>query len=188
VFGLRSNDNHAYSVGLDFVPRDAVSLAVSYSFEKYTALQASRQANPGAQFNDPTRDWTTSGNDKAQTFTAALDLLKAWPKTDIRVGYDYSHAESLYVYGLGTNTTLPPVVQLPAVVNQLQRGTLDARYHLTTHVAIGLRYSYDKYSVNDFASGAQTLTSLTLPSFLTMGYLDRPYTANTFWGRLTYFW
>ena len=188
VFGLRSNDNRAYSVGIDFIPRDAVSLGASYQFEKYTALQASRQANPGAQFDDPTRDWTTDSSDKARTFTAALDLLKAWPKTDVRLAYDYSHAESLYVYGLAPNTTLAPVVQLPAVVNQLQRGTLDARYFLTTHLAAGLVYWFDKYTVNDFALGAATLTSIAQPSFLMIGYIDRPYTANSVWGRLTYFW
>jgi hypothetical protein len=140
------------------------------------------------QFNDPTRDWTTNGNDKAQTFTASLDLLKVWPKTDVRMGYDYSHAESLYVYGLTANTALPAVVQLPAVVNELQRGTVDVRYHLTTHLAAGVVYWYDKYAVNDFAQGAQTLTSIAQPSFLMIGYLDRPYTANTFSGRLTYSW
>jgi MtrB/PioB family decaheme-associated outer membrane protein len=188
VFGLRSNDNHSYSAGLDFVPREAVSFGMNYTYEKYTALQNSREANPGAQFNDPTRDWTTTGNDTAQTFTASLDLLKLWPRTDVRVGYDYSHAESLYVYGLGPNTTLPPVVQLPAVVNQLQRGMLNVRYRVTTHLAAGFVYSYNKYSVNDFASGAQTLTSLTQPSFLMLGYIDRPYTANTASIRFTYFW
>ena len=67
VFGLRSNDNHAYSLGFDFVPRDAVSLGVSYDYETYASLQASRQANPGVQFDDPTRDWTTDGGDKART-------------------------------------------------------------------------------------------------------------------------
>jgi MtrB/PioB family decaheme-associated outer membrane protein len=187
-FGLRSNDNRAYSVGIDYVPRQAVSMGLNYTFEKYTSLQASRQANPGAQFDDPTRDWTTDGNDTAKTFTAAMDLLKAWPKTDIRLAYDYSHAESLYVYGLAPNTTLPPVVQLPAVVNQLQRGTLDVRYHLTSHWAAGLVYWYDKYNVNDFAQGAQTLTSITQPSYLMIGYLDRPYTANTVSGRFTFYW
>ena len=189
VFGLRSNDNRAYSVGFDYVPKQAVSFGLNYQFEKYTTLQASRQANPPPDptFNDPRRDWTTDGSDRAKTFTAALDLLKAWPKTDIRVAYDYSHAESLYVYGLAQNTPFT-VVQLPAVVNQLQRGTLDVRYHLTSRFTAGLVYWYDKYSVNDFALGAQTLTTLAQPSFLMIGYLDRPYTANTISGRFTYYW
>src|SRR5207244_3974626 len=85
VFGLRSNDNRSYSFGVDIVPRTAVSLGASYTVEKYTATQASRQANPGVQFNDPTRDWTTDGRDEARTFTAGLDLVKLWPKTDVRI-------------------------------------------------------------------------------------------------------
>ena len=49
-------------------------------------------------------------------------------------------------------------------------------------------YWYDSYRVNDFALGAETLTSLAQPSFLMIGYLSRPYTANTIMGRLTVFW
>src|SRR5262245_33422748 len=45
-FGLRNNDNHVYSVGFDYVPADKVSMGLTYGFEKYTALQASRTANP----------------------------------------------------------------------------------------------------------------------------------------------
>ena len=188
VFGLRSNDNRAYSAGIDYVPTKAVSMGLAYEWERYTSLQNSRQANPGVQFNDPTRDWTTNGDDKASTFTASIDLLKLLRKTDIRMAYNFSHAESLYVYGLAPNTTLAPVVQLPAVVNELQRGTVDVRYHFTSHFGAGLVYWYDKYSVNDFALGTQTLTSITQPSFLMIGYLDRPYTASTFSGQFTYYW
>src|SRR5713101_7766885 len=129
VFGLRSNDNRAYSIGVDYVPTKAVSLGANYEWERYASLQASRQANPGPQFNDPTRDWTTHGDDKASTFTASMDLLKLVHKTDLRVAYDLSHAESLYIYGLAAVTTLAAPVQLPAVVNELQRATVDVRYH-----------------------------------------------------------
>ncbi len=188
VFGLRSNDNRAYQLGVDYVPRSSISLGASYEWERYTSLQASRQANPGAQFNDPTRDWTTSGDDKSSTFSASMDLLKLLRKTDIRLAYDLSHAESLYVYGLAPVTTLATPIQLPAVVNELQRATVDVRYHFTQHFAAGLVYWFDKYGVNDFAAGAQTLTTIAQPSFLMIGYLDRPYTANTFSGRFTYYW
>ncbi|MGB7218740.1 MAG: MtrB/PioB family outer membrane beta-barrel protein [Vicinamibacterales bacterium] len=187
-FGLRSNGNHAYSIGVDFVPRDEVSMGVTFGREWYTALQASRQANPGAQFNDPTRDWTTNSTDTAQTLSASLDLLKAWPKTDVRMAYDYSRAESQYVYGLAPNSTLTPVVQLPVVSNELQRGTLDVRYHVTPRLALGLVYWYDRYIVNDFAQDPQRFTTLAQPSLLMMGYFSRPYTANTVSARLTYYW
>jgi len=188
VFGLRSNDSRSYEIGADYVPRESISVGASYTWEKYTTLQASRQANPGPQFNDPTRDWTTDGADRSRTFVGSMDLLKLAPKTDIRLSYTYNHAESLYVYGLAPNTTLPPVQQLPPVVNELQRATGEIRYRLNAHFGAGVVYWYDKYTVNDFARGTQTLTSIAQPSFLTIGYLARPYTANTISGRLTYYW
>jgi len=187
-FGLRSNDNRAYSIGFDYVPRPSISLGASYQFERYKSLQASRQANPGPQFDDPTRDWTTNGDDTASTINASMDLLKLLRKTDVRLSYDFSHAKSQYIYGLAPNSTLAPPVQLPSVVNELQRGTVEMRYHLSHHFGVGLWYWFDKYTVNDFAMGAETLTTIAQPSFLMIGYVFRPYTANTFSGRFTYYW
>jgi len=186
TFGLRDNKNRGYSVGVDFVPRDAISLGLEYMFEKYTALQVSRQANPGPQFDDPTRNWSTDSADKAHTLTASMDLLKIIRKTDVRVSYNFSRADSTYVYGVAPNSTLPVPVQLPPLYNKLQRATADVRYYLTTHLAVGGAYLFDKYDVNDFAFNPETLSSIAQPSFLMLGYLYRPYTANTVWARLTY--
>jgi MtrB/PioB family decaheme-associated outer membrane protein len=188
TFGLRSNNSRSWEIGADYVPREAISLGASYTWEKYTSLQASRQARPGPQFDDPTRDWTTDGADRARTFVGSMDLIKLAPKTDVRLSYTFSHAESVYVYGLAPNTTLPPVQQLPPVVNELQRATADLRYRFNQRFGAGLVFWYDKYTVNDFAMGTQTLTSVAQPSFFTIGYLFRPYTANTISGRLTYYW
>ncbi|PYR40633.1 MAG: hypothetical protein DMF93_10515 [Acidobacteria bacterium] len=204
--GLRNNDNHVYSVGFDLVPGDAVSVGMNYGWEKYTALQASRTANPlpanteqflsdpTQQFNDPTRDWTDDSADTVKTFNASLDLLKLVPKTEVRVGYDYSRAQSTYVYALAAGSPVATPIfpaQLPAVVNELQRGTCDVKYFLTRHLAAGIAYWFDKYAVNDFALGPQpslALPATAAPALIQIGYAYRPYTANTVWGRITYFW
>jgi MtrB/PioB family decaheme-associated outer membrane protein len=188
VFGLQSNDNHSYSVGMDYVPSDAVSFGMSYEDETFSTGQRSRQANPGVQFADPTRDWTTDAADKAQTANASLDLVGLWPKVDVRFAYSYSRARSTYVYGLTADTTLPPVVQLPPVVNQLQRATTDVSWHVWPQVTAVFSYWFDKYSVNDFAFGSQTLTTLAEPSFMGLGYIFAPYTAHTFGAHLSYAW
>ena len=186
VFGLRSNNNSGASVGFDFVPGDAVSAGASYQYEKYTALQRSRQANPGPQFDDPTRDWTTDSADRVHTLTASADLLKLWPKTDLRVAYDFSRARSVYIYGLAPNTTLAAVSQLPPVMNTRSHVSADARYSLSRHVTAGLVYWYEKYSVDDYAFSPATLTGVAQPAFLTLRYLYRPYNAHTIWLRASY--
>jgi hypothetical protein len=201
--GLRNNDNRVYSAGFDIVPNDDVSFGLTYGWEKYTALQASRTANPlpantvanlndpTQQFNDPRRDWTDDSADKVRTFNTSLDLLKLVPKTEFRLGYDYSRATSTYVYGLAANTTLAAPVQLPAVVNQLRRGTFDVKHFVTKHFAAGIVYWYDDYKVNDFALGPQpslAVPATAAPALMQIGYSYRPYTANTVSGRITYLW
>jgi MtrB/PioB family decaheme-associated outer membrane protein len=202
-FGLRNNDNHVYSVGFDVVPSDQISMGLSYGFEKYTALQASRTANPlpantvaflndpTQQFNDPRRDWTDDSADRVHTIDASIDLLKLIRKTDIKVAYDYSRAESTYRYGLAADSVIAAPLQLAPVMNELQRGTVDGRYFVTRHLALGLVYWFDKYKVDDFAlspvsSLAQPATAT--PALMMLGYFYRPYTANTVMGRLTYLW
>jgi MtrB/PioB family decaheme-associated outer membrane protein len=187
-FGLLDYDTNGVSVGFDYVPDDAVSLGASYQYERYTSLQKSRQANPGPQFDDPTRDWTTTGADRAHTLTASADLLHPWPNTDVRFAYDFVHAESSYVYGLTPDTTLPPVSQLPLVWNTRNRISADARYMLTAHFGIGLVYWFEKFSVDDFAFNSATLNTVSQPSFVSLQYTLGPYTANTIWARATYRW
>jgi MtrB/PioB family decaheme-associated outer membrane protein len=188
AFGVLNGEARSYAIGVDFVPRDSVALGLSYVYERYATLQRSRQANPGPEFDDPRRDWTTDATERADTVTAALDLIKFWPRTDVRFTYDYSQGDSLYIYGLTPDTTLAPVTQLPSVNNRFHRTTVDVRYYLARHTALGFMYWYDQYRVSDFAQEPQTLSSIAQPSFLMIGYTVRPYTANTFVGRLTYIW
>jgi MtrB/PioB family decaheme-associated outer membrane protein len=187
-FGLLDYDTNGISVGFDYVPDAAVSVGASYQYERYTSLQKSRQANPGPQFDDPTRDWTTTGADRAHTFTASADLLKVWQNTDLRFAYDLAHAESAYVYGLATNTTLPPVSQLPPVWNTRNRLTADATYMVTPHLGVGAVYWFEKFTVDDFAYNPATLNVVAQPSFISLQYQWFRYTANTFWAKLTYRW
>ncbi len=187
-FGLRDNKNRLYSAGFDFVPADNVTFSLEYGFEKFTALQRSRTANPGPQFDDPRRDWTDDSADKTHSFNGSLDLVRVFPNTDVRIGYDYSKSRATYVYGLAADTTLPAPEQLPPVKNELQRATVDAQYFLTKRVAVGFVYWFDKYSVQDFALNNPVLVARAVPGVMFLGYMYRPYTANTGWLKLSYLW
>ena len=192
-FGLRDNDNNVYSVGMNYVPSDKVNFGIEYGWEKYTALQASRTSNPlpDPTFLDPRRDWTDDSTDKVNTFNVSLDLLKVFPKTEFRIAYDMSDARSTYVYGLAANTTVAAPTQLPAVTNALRRATVDGKYFLTPHFAVGGVYWYDDYQTSDFALGPQpglALPATASPGIVMIGYRYLPYTANTIAARITYLW
>jgi hypothetical protein len=201
-FGLRDSDNNNWSAGIDLAPADTVSFGVNYGSEKFTALQYSRTANPppSPTFDDATRDWWIDSDDTVKTVSANLDLIKAFPKTDIRFGYDLSDGKATYVYGLPSNQTVftaaAPLRQLAPVKNRLTGGRADVQYFVRPNVALGVAYWYEEYKVDDFALNDVVINQLNpanaatgnFASTIYSGYLYRPYTAHTAWLRMTYLW
>jgi MtrB/PioB family decaheme-associated outer membrane protein len=199
LFGLRDNTHRVYTAGVDLTPTARVVLGTSYSYERYNALSRSRQANPGVQFDDPSRNWATDATDRAHSWMVNAEVGRI-AKVDLRFNYDFSRARALYEYITGpvadrtvpeeavVPTTLPPPVALPPTLSELQRGTVDVTYALRSHLLLGLSYWHERYRVNDFTLDADANPDLARGQALLMGYLYRPYTAHTVWGRLIYRW
>lgn len=199
LFGMRDNKHKVYSAGFDAAPGERVLLSAIYTFEDYKALSRSRTANPGVQFTDETRNWATKGNDRVHTVTASAEIQKIAEKLDLRFSVDVSRAEADYSYVTGAvagyllpgeSTTLvsslPAPAPLPTNLSELGRGTADVVYSLTKNVGIGVTYWYEQYRVKDFTLDEQATPTLNLANSLLLGYLYRPYTANTVWGRIVY--
>jgi opacity protein-like surface antigen len=187
-------------VGLDVAPSVTFTFAPSYSFERYNALSRSRQANPGVQFDDASRNWATDATDRVHSFLLSAGLTQLADKVDVLVSYDYNKATATYNYITGAvpnrtlpdelvvDTTLPPPTQLPPTLSQLNRATADITYAVTGRVSLGFSYWYEDYKVKDFTLDADANLDLVRGQILLIGYLYKPYTANTFWGRLIYRW
>jgi opacity protein-like surface antigen len=200
LFGLRDNSHRVYGAGVDVTPTERVVLGTSYTYERYDALSRSRQANPGVQFTDPSRNWATDATDRAHSWVMNAEIGRIAGKVDLRFGYDFSRARARYEYITGPvtdrtlpeeaviSTTLPAPKALPPTLSELQRGTVDATYALRSHLSLGLSYWYEQYRVNDFTLDVDANPDLARGQALLMGYLYRPYTANTLWGRLIYRW
>jgi MtrB/PioB family decaheme-associated outer membrane protein len=186
-FGMLKGDFHAYTIGLDVTPREGMSGSLTYGFEETTTQQKSRQANPGVQFDDPTRDWWTDMDQDVHTVGLHLDFL-ANMRTGLSVGYDYVGSRSEYLYTLAPVTTLATPEQLRPVWNIFQIGTFDIRYTLRRQLVLGLGYRYEHYHVEDFAFGAPTLDTPLIPAYLNLMNQWRPYNTHSGYLRLMYSW
>ena len=187
-FGLQHATTRFYSVGADVTPDDTISAGLTWGFDRYTSLQRSRQANPGEQFEDPTRDWSTDAAERVHYVSGSLELVRVIPRADLQLGYDFNRSRSRYLYLLPSNTTLVTPQQLPPVVNTLHHARVDLRYYVARQLAAGVGYWFDRYDVEDYAFDPGTLTRIDMPGALLLGYVWRPFTSNTVWTRLTYFW
>ncbi|HEY3382013.1 MAG TPA: MtrB/PioB family outer membrane beta-barrel protein [Vicinamibacterales bacterium] len=206
TFGLLNNKNTSYGVGVNFAPSAKVNLGADYARETFNSVQQSRNANPApdASWTDPNRNWTLTNDEKVNTFSLYLNLVKALAKTDIRVGYDYSDSDQGFLHGgprIAALSTLGTFIALPNVTNKWNHLTFDLKYLLSPKVGIGFSYWYEKFAVADFATintaGPATLPVASLGSqtdtlrnnwlgSITTGYGNRPYTGQTGFVRVFY--
>ena len=187
-FGLTDTTFQVYTAGLDVTPREGMTFGVNTGYERYTSLQNSRQANPGAQFDDPTRNWATDGAERVTSAGANAQFAEIFPRTSLRAAYDYNRSRARYLYLLTPNTTLPAVTQLPGLKNDWTQASADLAYAIKRNLSLGLRYEYDRLRLDDFALGAATIDRLVFPSTLLLGYYYQPYTAHVVTLKMTYLW
>ena len=200
LFGLRDNMHQVLSFGLDATPSELVTFGASYSFEHYNALNRSRQAAPGVEFTDPARNWSAEGTDHVHSVILTTGINKIADKIDLQLSYDFNRARAVYEYIAGAvanrtlpeetliTTTLPTPRALPTVKSDLGRGSADLIYALTSHIGVGVSWWYEQYRVTDFTLDSEANPELARGQAVLLGYLYRPYTANTVWGRMVYRW
>lgn len=187
VFGLQDNDLRAVTFGVDVAPRESLGIGAAYSFENYSTLQRSRQANPGVQFDDPTRDWQTDMDEDVHTWSLSLNS-QVTNRTAVDVLYDFVHGSAQYLYVLPPNSSLPPPQQLPELRNRYHRATADLRHALSSHLALAFGYRLEKYSVDEFGRSPEILNTPLIPAFVNTLYQWRPYDVHTGSVRLIYRW
>jgi MtrB/PioB family decaheme-associated outer membrane protein len=200
LFGLRDNTHKVFGAGADYLPNERISVGLTYSYEEYNALQRSRQANPGVQFTDPSRNWAADSSDRTHSLVFNADIARIVGKVDLGLSYDFSRARARYDYLTGpvadrtvpeeaqVPTSLPTPTELPPTLSEFNRGTVDLSYALSGRLSVGVSYWYDRYRVRDFTLDIDANPDLARGQALLLGYLYRPYTANTGWVRLLYRW
>lgn len=201
-FGLLSQDVNAWAVGADYAANDMVHFGLTYGWDKYDALQKSRNANPPPDptWTDPSRNWFLNNNEKVNTVMAYVDLLGlAQSKADLRVGYEMNDSDNAYDYygpRIDSLTAAGQFIPLPAIVNDWRRFTADFKYYVSPAVGVGVGYWYEDFNVTDW----NTLDSSGPVGFfpqdgqpridwlggLMTGYGNRPYNGGRFFVRMLY--
>jgi MtrB/PioB family decaheme-associated outer membrane protein len=180
-YGLLSSKGYNTSVAADYHVANGLGAGVTYNYENYEGLQRSHEGDSSdAQFNDPLRDWTADSTERVHYFSIYATPPRLGPKTEIRFSYDFSHAEGNYLYAIPTGSPIATPNQLPNVFNKLQQLHIDARHRLSEKIAATFSYLYEPFSVYDFAFDPSVVNGIAQPSSLVMGYVYRPYTANSF--------
>lgn len=150
------------------------------------------------EFDDPRRNWATDSRDRVHSFLLNFSAREIGEVFNIFLSYDFNRARSTYDYALSNEVprtppeeiVFPPTLlqptQLPVTLSQFNRLTSDFIYDVNDRVSVGFSYWLEDYDVEDFTLDAEANQNLVRGNVLLMGYLYRPYTANTFWGRVIF--
>lgn len=189
TIGLRDNNHKVYSAGITGTPMEPIAVGLSYSYEDYKSTQMNNTASATAT-TDLSKYFSTAGDDKVHSVIATADWARIADRVDLHLTYDFNQTRATYVFGTGNPvaTTLATPVQLPTIKSDLTRGTVDAMYHVTSRVSVGLSYWYDKYAVTDYTLDSQAQDARVPGNYMLLGYAYEPYTAQTLWGRVQFKW
>jgi hypothetical protein len=188
-YGLQDSSGGTVSLAADFHRPNGFTAGGSYNYERYAGLQRSHEGDSSAaQFNDPLRDWTADSTETVHYFSIYANPPRIGPNTEIRFSYDFSHAEGNYLYTIPAGSPITTPNQLPNVFNKLQQLHIDARYRLSSRLAASFSYLYEPLRIYDFAFDPSVVNGIAQPSSLVMGYVYRPYTANSVVIGLLYHW
>jgi MtrB/PioB family decaheme-associated outer membrane protein len=181
VFGLQKSNGSTFSLAADYHVPNGMGAGATYNFERYTGLQQSHEGDSStAQFNDPLRNWTSDATETVHYFSLYATPPRIGRNTEVRFSYDFSDARANNVYAIPAGSPITPPNQLPEVFNKLQQLHIDARYRLTKKLAGTFSYLYEPLSIFDYAFDPSVVNGIAQPSSLVLGYVYRPYTANSF--------
>jgi MtrB/PioB family decaheme-associated outer membrane protein len=182
VFGLQHSNGDTFSVAADYHLPNGLGAGGTYNFERYTGLQQSHEGNgpPDPQFNDPLRNWTSDATETVHYFSIYATPPRIGRNTEVRFSYDFSDARANNVYAIPAGSPITPPNQLPEVFNKLQQLHVDARYRITRNLAGTFSYLYEPLNIYDYAFDPSVVNGIVQPSSLVLGYVYRPYTANSF--------
>ena len=134
---------------------------------------------PDPQFNDPLRNWTSDATETVHYFSIYASPPRIGRNTEVRFSYDFSNADASNLYTIPAGSPIPTPNQLPNVFNKLQQLHIDARHRLTSKLAATFSYLYEPLKIYDYAFDPSVVNGIVQPSSLVMGYVYRPYTANS---------
>lgn len=214
-FGLLGSSNTAFGVNVNLYPADGVTVGGNFGYDRYQALQESRNANPfsgvaGAyeSWTDVMRNWEIDNEESVKNFGLFLDLPKALPRTDIRLNYDQSTSDNEFLFGgpriralelnyaptpgdakaCGATSTAPCFIPFAPVTNTWRQLSVDLTHMFNDRYGFSAGYSFDKLDIEDFATTnlADGSPRIDPLGSITTGYGNRPYAGQELTLRVIY--
>ncbi len=173
-FGLNTAKVRSWTIDAGLYPRDNVTLAAFYTWEKYNANQSSRYITSTDSVTDPANDWFADSEDRVDTWNVTLTFKdigkdKGWKGVEAGMDYTYSKTDSSIDVTAVSEATAP----LPDLLSKQEMFSIWSRFALGGHSSIRLSAQSAKLTSRDWAlDGVEpdTVSRVLLPGQAAANY------------------
>lgn len=175
--GLESFKQHAFTFDVGYQHARNMRFHFYYTLEKIETIQNNRSFNNTAQSVDPTRNWAAIQDNVVHTFGAGLDYKARGDRLRLALDYWYSNSEEDIRFRAGSSLATPRNV--PALITRTQNVDVKGTYKVRKNLDVGLRYLFQMFETDDFATDGFTPSSTQIVQVLTLSGTVRDYEAHT---------
>ena len=176
VMGLQDDMQKSAAVDLVYTPNDRIDLEGTFGYAWIYTNQASRTSNVSVPVQADTLNWRARLYDEILSATGDVGF-HATKKVDLNLSYFYERSPG--TYRLTSVKLTPPAQDLPGTWYRRQGVGTELRYKLTPVADAALRWAWEEYDANDFASQNIPLLLVTGSSrALFLGDNTQDYVAN----------
>ena len=173
--GLQLSRRHDITLDWMFTPSDDTTLNVYYTFENIVTEQLNRDSGATLSTN-PGDNWIANHDNDAHTVGVGVSHQYAEGRVKLSADYWYSESIEDITFATGANLTS---VDMPRLKTQNHNARLTGRYRWNPNMDISLRYLYQSYSIDDFATDGFNPGSDTIPEALTLFGTLQDFDAHT---------
>jgi MtrB/PioB family decaheme-associated outer membrane protein len=184
--GMQTSTAQAYSTDVTFMPSDALSGHVFYTYEILTShldgWAFSGGGNKGPHSSDPDRQWWLDSEDTVHTVGVGVELPMMNEELTLSLDYMYSTSTGDIEQTAGPAITAAP---LPDLETDWHNVVVDLEYFVRTDLSLGFSYQYSSYESDDWA--VDNVSANTLSNVIGLSQVESPeYDVHTFWVSMKY--
>ena len=158
--GLQLSRRHDVTFDWTFLPSDATTINAYYTFENIVTEQLNQDGAGSAN------NWIANHDNDAHTVGAGVSHQYAEGR--VKLSADYWFSDSVEEITFATGANLVGALDMPKLKTRNHNARFTGRYRWSPNVDISMRYLYQKFDIDDFATDGFSPGSSTAPNVLTL--------------------
>lgn len=169
--GLQNSQRHDVTFDWMYTPTDATTFNFYYTYENIVTEQLNREfvpifiPSPCNTPNNPGCNWIANHDNDAHTVGAGVSHQYAEGRVKLSADYWFSDSVEEITFVTGSDLS---AIDMPKLKTRNHNARFTGRYRWSDHMDISLRYLYQKFEIDDFATDNFSPGSNAIPEVLTL--------------------